>query len=106
MLFFIMDVAVAAIFIYFVIDAVRSYMGTTGTTWERLLAVGKQSATILWARFTVVVTAGTGGLAWVADVLNAPQVSSAITTYMSPRVVAVLMIGAALIAEIARRRTL
>jgi membrane protein insertase Oxa1/YidC/SpoIIIJ len=91
---------------YFVFDSVRAYRTAAGTVWHRCLAAGKESLTILWARFTVVATAIVTELAEVADVFNAPGVSAAITTYLKPSVVAAIMVTCALITEFARRRTL
>jgi hypothetical protein len=102
----VLNVILLVILAYFVFDAVRAYKSAAGSVWSRLLAAGKSSATIVWARFTVIVTTGVNGLVWIADLLNAPQVAAAITTYMKPSVVAGIMVAVALITEVARRRTL
>lgn len=102
-LFKSLAVGIAAYFLYV---AVTDYKAAIGTTWQRLLAAGKDSATVLWARFTVVVTGMVTGLVWAADLVNAPSVATAITTYMKPSVVAGIMITVALITELARKRTL
>jgi hypothetical protein len=91
---------------YIIIDAVISYRAAVGTVWQRLLAAGKESATILWARFTVVVGVVVNGLVWMADVLHAPEVANAIQTYGGPKAAAAVLIVVAVITEMARRRTL
>jgi NADPH-dependent ferric siderophore reductase len=102
----IVSLVVAAIAAYFAFDFVRSYKTTVGSIWARSVAATKSSATILWARFSVVVTAAVGGLAYLADLVNAPQVATAITTYLKPSVVAAIMVASAVLTEWARRRTL
>jgi hypothetical protein len=102
----LVDIAILAIAAYFIFDLVRGYKSAVGSAWRRLLAAGKSSATILWARFTVLVTAAASALVFIADLVNAPQVAAAITTYLKPSIVAAIMVAVALITEIARRRTL
>lgn len=105
MLVFI-DFIIAALVVYFVYDFVASYRASVGTVWERLLATGKQSATILWARFVVIVSGASGGLALLAEYLNAPGVSDAIKSVVQPQYVIILLIAIPLISEFARKRTL
>lgn len=100
------DILLLALLAWIVFDAVRTYRATIGTVWDKLLAAGKDSATILWARFTVLIAALVNALVWLADVLNQPQVSIAIKTYLTPQLVAGIMIAIAFITELARRRTL
>src|SRR5712692_4313398 len=77
-----------------------------GTLWQKLLAVGRHSATILWARFTVAVAALADGAVWVADFLGSPQVAGAMQAHLDPRTVAAVMVAVAVVSELARRRTL
>jgi hypothetical protein len=102
----ILNIVLAAIALYFIVDAVIAYHRAVGSVWQRTLAAGKQSATIVWARLVVIITAGISGLAWLADFVNQPGVSAAITTYLKPNVVAGIMVAVAVITELARRRTL
>jgi hypothetical protein len=102
----LIDVILLAFLVYFIFDAVRGYHSAAGSIWQRMLAAGKSSATIVWARFTVMVAAFVNCLVWLADVVNAPTVATAITTYLKPSVVAGIMVTVALITELARRRTL
>jgi hypothetical protein len=62
MLLLIWDLLLLAALGYIVVDAVISYRAAVGTVWQRLLAAGKDSATVLWARFTVCVAAVANGL--------------------------------------------
>ena len=101
-----LDAVVGAIVLYFIYDLVVNYRATAGSVWHKLVASAEGSATILWARFTVIVTAATGCLVQVANFINAPSVASAITTYLTPSTVAAIMVATAVITEWARRRTL
>ena len=102
----IINLVLLVLFVLFLVDAIREYASTSGTTWERLLAVGKDSATILWTRFVGIVATGISSLVWIADALNAPQVASAMSTYGNPKVVASIILAVTIVGELARRRTL
>jgi hypothetical protein len=95
-----------AILVYVVVDFVRSYRAAAGTVWQRLLASGKESATIVWQRFTIVVASLADAVVWVADLLNAPSVAEPIKSALQPQYVAAFMVAVAIIGEFARRRTL
>ncbi len=102
----VVDLAVAALVAYFIYDGVQEFASKTGTVWERLLAAGKDSVTILWGRFVVIVSGLSGGLVVLADYLNAPGVGDTIKSVIQPQYVMALTIGIGLISEFARRRTL
>jgi hypothetical protein len=70
----------------------------------RTVAAAKGAAASLWTAFTVIVSLAVSGLAYVANLVNAPSVASAITTYGSPKIVAAVMIASAVLIE-AQRRT-
>lgn len=89
-----------------IIDFLREFATVKGSVWQRLLAAGKGSATIIWQRFLMLIGAGTAALAELADLLNAPGVADTIKSYMQPQYVAAFIIVAALIGELARWRTL
>lgn len=89
-----------------VADAVHAYYTTTGTAWQRLLAVGKTSATIMVARLGAI-----GGLALnaaieIADLVGSPAVSAALTQYVDAKAVGYTLAVAAIVVEWSRRRTL
>lgn len=92
--------------VYFLYSMVSGYIESAGTVWGRVLNAGKGSATIVWARFVVIVNSGIAVLAGAADFVKSPEVSSALQTYGGPKVVAAIMIGVAVVSELARRRTL
>lgn len=96
-----------AIVAYLGFDFVKEYRAAPGSAWDRALAAGKGSATILWARFTMIVGAISTSLVSVADWLNAPGIGDAIKSALSnPKYVAAFLIGSAVLTEAARRRTL
>ena len=106
MWYLFIDLPIAALVIYFVYDFVTSYLAATGTVWQRIIASGKGSLTIVWARFVVLISGASGGLVVLADYLNAPGVSDAIKTMVQPQYVMILLVAIPLITEFARRRTL
>lgn len=77
-----------------------------GSQWERWLAAGRHSASVLWANFITVVGALLAGVAGLADLAGAPGISTAIQQYMDPQWVGIGMIAIAVVIEVARRRTL
>ncbi len=103
----ILTLIVIAIPLYWVVLISWEYMASPGTTWERLVAAFRASASITWARLNGL-GAGLGAfLAWVSPYLGLPQVSEKIQAIVtSPIAVAAYIILVAIGAEIARRRTL
>ena len=102
----IIDLFLLAALIYVVLDFVRCYRAATGTIWQRLLATGRHSATILWQRFTIALAGFADALVWLADLLNAPGVAEPIKSVLQPQYVAVFVVTVAIVGELARRRTL
>lgn len=106
MISIVFAIALAGVAGFFIWEFVSDYSAAAGSAWERLLAAGKGSATIVWSRFSAIVAALAGTLSGLADWLNAPGVGEAIQSYLKPEWVALYVLGVALIAELARRRTL
>ena len=102
----ILDIALIAALVYVVIDFVRAYRVAVGTVWQRLLATGRNSATILWQRFTIALAGFADALVFVADLLQAPTVAETIRSVLQPQYVAVFVVLVAVVGELARRRTL
>lgn len=100
------DLVLLASFLYVAWDFYADYRAAAGTVWQRLLASGKESATILWTRFTVLVTALSNSLVWVAGLLGAPGVEDSIKAALQPAYVAGFVVAIAIVTELARRRTL
>lgn len=102
MIILLIFLAIAA---WIIFTFIRDYAAATGSTWERLLAAGKDSATKLWARFTMLLASLSGGLIYLADYLNQPQLDGPIKTILSPNVVPFYLVAVAVITIWARNRT-
>jgi hypothetical protein len=102
----VVNLVVFAAFAYVVVDFVRSYKAASGTVWQRLLATGRHSATILWQRCTIALAGFADALVWLADLLQAPGVAEPIKSVLQPQYVAVFVVAVAVVGELARRRTL
>lgn len=85
---------------------VSSYLASTGTVWERLLAASQNSATILWSKFVMLIGFATAGMDYVADLLGMPEVKDTIQSVMKPQYVALFVVGAAALTIMARKRTM
>ncbi len=83
------------------------YRVATGSTFQRLLAAARNSATLLWGKFVVFVSLIVGNLDTIATQLGAPEVSTFINTYIgNPKIIAAIMLGISLTSMAARLRTL
>lgn len=87
-----------------VADALHGYLTSTGTIGERILAVGKQSETIVVTRLAAISGLGMNAVVEIANALNAPGVALVIDKYLDPKVVGYVMVAMALVVEVARRR--
>ena len=102
----VIDLVLFAALVYVVVDFIRAYKSASGTLWQRLLATGRHSATILWQRFTIALAALADVLVWLAEFFNAPGVAEPIKSVLQPQYVAVFVVAVAIVGELARRRTL
>lgn len=85
---------------------VSSYLASSGTVRERLLATSQNSATILWSKFVMLLGFATAGMDFVADLLGMPEVKDMIQSVMKPQYVAVFVVAVAAITILARKRTM
>jgi hypothetical protein len=102
----ITDAVMLGIIAYVVYDAVTRYRAATGTTWERLLAVGKGTATILVQRGVYLLAALSELLPSMVSVLGAPEVATQIQAVLPPGSGPFFMLVTAALTEWARHRTL
>lgn len=98
--------ALLTIAAYVAYVVVSSYLASTGTAWERLLATSQNSATILWSKFVMLLGFATAGMDFVADLLGMPEVKDMIQSVMKPQYVAVFVLAVAAITILARKRTM
>lgn len=101
----ILNGLLSALAVYLLVDGVYLYRQAIGSVWQKLIAAGQGSLTILWQRIIMVSTGFVTSLVWIADAINEPMLSQAINAYLKPNVVAAIMIGAAAITVWARKRT-
>jgi hypothetical protein len=86
---------------------VIQYRKATGSTWERLLAAGKESATILWGKFCMLLSGLIASLDSFADLINMPELKTYIEMALgNPKVVAGVMLALSAVSIYARKRTL
>lgn len=95
-----------AILGYVVGVAVMAWRKQTGTAWERVLGTANESATILWSKLVAIIGVLIGGLDFVADYLEAPDVKSTLQSMVNPKYVGGFVLGVALITIAARLRSL
>jgi hypothetical protein len=86
---------------------VAQYRKARGSAWQRLLAAGKESATILWGKVCILLSGLIASLDSVADFLNMPELKTYIETALgNPKTVAAIMLLLSAVSIYARRRTL
>lgn len=95
-----------AIMNWVVYSLVTEFRRAEGTLFERLIKAAMGSATILWSRFVVFVSAAASVLVGAADAMNLPEVKQTIQTYLTPEHTALLLICIAVLTEMFRKRTL
>ena len=100
------DLLFGVLLLWFVIDFVVRFVRSQGSLWDRLLGVGRESATKLWAKVVGLASVALGLLANSAELLNMPQASDLMQKYLSPDVVAIAGLVIAAITIWARNRTM
>ncbi len=101
-----LDVIMGLGVIYVIASFAMVYFTATGTGWQRLLAAGQQSATILWQRAVIALAGLSAVLVDVAGYLGVPSIDNAIQAVLKPQYVGLFTILVAVVSEIARKRTL
>lgn len=102
----ILFVVVCVIVAYIASTLFFEFMKATGTTWERLLAAGRSSATILVSKLVALASGGLMLLDQSADLLDVQPVKDFVTGLMKPQWVATFGAAVAILVYIARRRSL
>ena len=82
------------------------YRASSSTGWQRYLDAATGSATILWQKFVIAISALAGLLSQTAEYFNEPSISNAIKSALKPEYVAAFMVFVAVITIWARKRTL
>ncbi len=102
LLFLIPAIAMAFIILTFV----RDYIGAVGTPWARALTACRESATVLWSKFVLLIGFATTGLVQLADYLGDPGLADAIKGVLQPQYVGPFLLVVTFITLWARMRTL
>lgn len=103
----VFELGLAAIAAYFVFNVYAGYRAATGSWWTRLLAGARNSATMLWAKFCVVLAAVVANLDHIADALGQPDAKEYIQVILgNPKAVAGVMLALTAVTMWARARTL
>lgn len=103
----IIEIALLLIAAYYIGLVYFQYRKTTGTFWERIIPAAGNSATMLWGKFVLVLSAIVSQLNNIADLLGQPEIKDYIqATLGNPKSVATVMALIAIITMIARTRTL
>ena len=106
MINFVLTLIVIAVPLYMLVSIVIGYLNATGSTWQRLVAAFRSSASILWARINALSVAAVAALSEVSPLIGAPGIMEAIEPYLSPGYMAAYVVVVLIGAELARRRTL
>lgn len=99
-------VAAALVALYILGTFAAAFARESGTVWQRLLKAGEDSATIVWAKFSIAAGLLTAGLVQLAQTIGDPQVGAAIQRVMTPQTWGILFAAAMAITVLARKRTL
>jgi hypothetical protein len=108
----ILTTIVLAVPAYMAFCVIHGYATATGSngeplsTWQRLVAAFRGSASIFWARFNALSIAAIGAVGEIASLAGAPGVKDAIQPYLAPEYMTAYVLFVLIGAEIARRRTL
>lgn len=96
-----------ALFMWLVVTIVMQYVKAEGSTWDKILASGKGSATLVWSKLVATVSAALLFLADAAQVFDLPQVKEFLTSMqVNTQTIAAIGLVFAVITFIARKRTM
>lgn len=103
----VFSIAMLAIALYAAYIFYREWWKTepSKTKFQRAIEAAKQSETVLWNQFVVIIAGVVAQLDNIADALNMPQLKSFIDQWFTPKTVAAVMLGVALISIKARLRS-
>lgn len=100
-------IGLASIAAYFIYNIYRLYRDATGTVWQRFLAAGRESATMLWSKFIIILAGIVANLDYMADLIGQPGMKEYIDQLAgNPRTVAIVMLVISVVTMTARARTL
>lgn len=104
----LLGIALAVLATYFLVDVITRWKKeTTLTGWDRLLAAGRTSLTMLWGKVWMVLAGLVGNIYDVLDAIGLPGIKPYLEQVLGePKAVGVAMVLVAGVMMIARSRTL
>lgn len=99
-----MAIFFAVLSAYVIFTFLSGYLKYSGTRWQRAKLAFEGSATILWARFVMLVSFLGAFAVNAADYFNLPGVAEVMHEIFQPTVVLLITAGVSIISELARRR--
>jgi hypothetical protein len=100
----ILTLVTLAILGWLIVTTWLNYRKATGTVWQRLLSAADDSATLLWAKFMLLVSTLTGVLTNAADYIADPNLNAAIKAALTPEHVIYFAIFVTFVTMLAHRR--
>jgi len=101
------SIAFLAIVAFVAWNVYSQYRKAQGTVWERLLASARNSATMLWGKFSIAVAGIIANLDPIATWIGGPDAANFLNTYIgNPKILAAVMLVISMISMWARTRTL
>jgi hypothetical protein len=84
----------------------QAYRDTEGSTWERVKAGFKRSATVGWDWMNAASVAMVAMVTYTSDLLGFPGVKDALTPFLTPKLMVAYVLTLSLGSILARFRTL
>ena len=97
---------VALLAVYIAFTFIREYREAHGSTWDRLLEAGRDSATILVQKITILISGIGSAAALFGEWFEIPELKQAVQSALKPEYVVAFVVVTALVSWFARKRTL
>lgn len=102
----LIDLFFVSLLAYVLYDGITRYRAASGSFWDRMIAVGKGTSTILVQRGVYLLSALMELLPQLLDLVGAPNVSASIQSILPSGGAPYYALGFAFLSELARHRTL
>ncbi len=100
------DAASAAIFVWIIGTFAYCLATESGSIWQRILAAGRDSATIVWSKIIMAASAFVALLVDLANAMGDPQVAQWMKDHLTADRVAYITFAVMVVTVLARKRTL
>ena len=98
------DLLLVGLAAYILITTYLQWRQTSGSSVNRLLATARNSATILWTKWTAIVAAIVANVGTLADAVGLPEVHTAIQQWVTPQTLSAVLAVFAVVTFFARTR--